>query len=74
MVRYRRENTDTWKTYISEIIEPTPIGPKISTRCQVNLPARTLTIVNANTDKTQIGKQHLYDAQFAAMLEDEHIN
>ena len=48
--------------------------PKISIKSQVNLPTRTLKILNTKTDKTKIDKEDLYDVQFKDLLEDEHLN
>ena len=40
----------------AESIETTPSGPKRSTRSQVELPARTIAMVNTQADKTKIDK------------------
>ena len=49
-------------------------GPKRSTRSQVNLPARTLTILYAKIDQAKIEKEHLIDFQFRELLKDKYTN
>ena len=53
-------------------IETTTSGPKISTRSQVELPVRTLVILNAKADK--IDEEFLCDVRFSDFLEDWYPN
>ena len=52
--------------------DTTTSGPKVSTYSKVELPFRTLAILNTKAGKTDIDKEWLYDGQFNYQLEDEH--
>ena len=53
-----------------ESVETSVSGLKILTRCHVDLQSKTLIILNAKTDITNI--EHLYDMQFNDLLGDKY--
>ena len=53
-------------------VEMITSGPKISTRSQVDLLAKTLAMSNAKAAKTKIDEECPYDFQFNDLLGDEH--